>query len=70
MAHAVWNIVGGVVLGGVSLADDYPSLYSMTPSENVILSGGSCMIEGSIVVLVVNIALMLIFFCRYQKVRS
>lgn len=67
MAHAVWNVVGGVILGGVSLADDYPSLYSMTPSENVILSGGTCRIEGSIVVLVVNIALMLIFFHRAKK---
>lgn len=67
MAHAVWNIVGGIVLGGVSLADDYPSLFSMTPSDDVILSGGTCKIEGSVVVLAVNIALMLIFFHRAQK---
>ena len=67
MAHAVWNIAGGIILGGVSLADDYPSLYSMTSSNNVILSGGVYEIEGSIVVLAVNIALMLIFFYRYKK---
>lgn len=67
MAHAIWNIVGGIVLGGVSLADDYPSLYSMTPSDNVILSGGICKIEGSVVVLVVNIALMLIFLRSPRK---
>lgn len=67
MAHAIWNIVGGIVLGGVSLADDYPSLYSMTPSDNVILSGGTCKIEGSVVVLVVNIALMLIFLRSARK---
>lgn len=67
MAHAIWNVVGGVILGGVNLADDYPSLYNMTSSENVILSGGACRIEGSIVVLVINIILMLFFFHRYKK---
>lgn len=61
MAHAIWNIVGGVILGGVSLADDYPSLFNMTPSKNALLSGGSCKIEGSVVVLILNIALTLIF---------
>ncbi|MGI6178038.1 MAG: CPBP family intramembrane glutamic endopeptidase [Eubacterium sp.] len=67
MAHAVWNIVGGIILGGVSLAEDYPNLYSMTPSSDIIFSGGSCKIEGSIVVLVINIALMLIFYFCYKK---
>lgn len=67
MAHAIWNVAGGVILGGVNLADDYPSLYSMTSSENVILSGGTCRIEGSIVVLVINIILMLFFIHRYKK---
>ena len=61
MAHAVWNIVGGVILGGVSLADDYPSLFNMTPSTNALLSGGSCKIEGSVVVLVLNVVLTLVF---------
>ncbi|MCI6754718.1 MAG: type II CAAX endopeptidase family protein [Lachnospiraceae bacterium] len=67
MAHAAWNIIGGVILGGVSLADDYPSVFSMAPSENVILSGGSLRIEGSIVVLIMNIALALIILARNQK---
>jgi membrane protease YdiL (CAAX protease family) len=67
MAHAIWNVVGGVILGGVNLADDYPSLYSMTSSENVFLSGGTCRIEGSIVVLVINIIRMLFFIHRYKK---
>lgn len=67
MAHAIWNIIGGVILGCVNLADDYPSLYSMTSSGNVILSGGSSRIEGSIVVLVINIALMMFFFHHYKR---
>ena len=61
MAHAVWNMVGGVILGGVGLADDYPSLFNMTPSTNALLSGGSCKIEGSVVVLVLNVVLTLVF---------
>ena len=32
MAHAVWNIVGALFLGGVSLADDYPHLLTLTSS--------------------------------------
>ena len=30
MAHAVWNIVGSLYLGGVSLADDYPQYKLQT----------------------------------------
>lgn len=67
MAHAIWNIIGGVILGVVSLADDYPNMLNLTSSKNVILSGGSYRIEGSIVVLVINIALMLIFINRCNK---
>lgn len=67
MAHAIWNIIGGVILGIVNLADDYPSLYRMALSENVILSGGSSRIEGSVVVLVINIALTMFFFHRYKR---
>jgi membrane protease YdiL (CAAX protease family) len=67
MAHAIWNIIGGVILGGVSLADDYHNMLNLTSSKNVILSGGSYRIEGSIVVLVINITLMLIFINRCNK---
>ena len=67
MSHALWNIIGGLILGGVRLADDYPSFITMTPSKNQILSGGDCMIEGSVVVLIVNIILILIFYKRYKN---
>lgn len=67
MSHALWNIIGGLILGGVRLADDYPSLITMTPSNNQILSGGDCMIEGSVVVLIINIILILIFYKRYKN---
>ena len=52
--HFLWNSVGGIVLGGVSLADDYPHVFDVAFSGNPLLSGGSCKIEGSIVVLLLN----------------
>lgn len=44
--HFLWNGVGAIILGGVSLAEDYPHLFNMVISGNSILSGGSCKIEG------------------------
>lgn len=67
LAHTIWNIVGAIILGGVSLADDYPSLYSMASSGNEILSGGNYKIEASVVVMVINIALTILFYVQYRK---
>lgn len=66
-AHATWNIIGGIVLGGVSLADDYPHIFNMEPSGNAILSGGNYMIEGSIAVLVINVLLFTLFSVKRRK---
>lgn len=46
--YFLWNGIGALVLGGVSLADDYPNLLITTFTGNEILSGGVCKIEGSI----------------------
>ena len=59
--HAIWNGIGSIILGGVSLADDYPHLLNVTFNGNDILSGGVCKIEGSIVVLVINIFMIGVF---------
>ena len=61
MAHTVWNIFGALVLGGVSLADDYPNIFTMTPSGSKLLSGGEYKIEASIVVLILNTVLAVLF---------
>ena len=69
MAHVIWNIIGALILGGVSLADDYPSVLTMTASANKLLSGGAYKIEASIVVTILNVVLIGIFYIRYQKTK-
>ena len=65
--HFLWNGVGAIILGGVSLAEDYPHLFNMVISGNPILSGGSCKIEGSIVVLFMNLILMIGFVVAKKR---
>lgn len=65
--HFLWNGIGAIILGGVSLADDYPHLFNMVISGNPILSGGNCKIEGSIVVLFMNLILMIGFVIAKKK---
>lgn len=60
MAHFMWNAIGALVLNGVSLAEDYPHLFITVFVGNDIFSGVQCKLEGSIVVLVINI-----FFVTY-----
>lgn len=60
MAHFMWNAIGALVLNGVSLAEDYPHLFITAFTGNDIFSGGQYKLEGSIVVLVVNM-----FFVTY-----
>lgn len=67
MAHAIWNIVGALFLGGVNLASDYPHMLTMQASANTFLSGGEYKIEASVVTLILNIVLMVFFFIRYLR---
>ena len=61
--HFLWNGVGAIILGGVSLAEDYPHLIS----GNSILSGGGCKIEGSIIVLLMNLIFIVGFIMANKK---
>lgn len=61
LMHFLWNCVGAVILGGVSLAEDYPHVLSLIFFGSEILSGGMCKMEGSIVVFVLNIIFTGIF---------
>lgn len=68
--HFLWNGIGALVLGGVSLADDYPNLLITTFTGNEILSGGVCKIEGSIIVLFVNVILIVLFMILKSREES
>ena len=65
--HILWNGIGALVLGGVSLADDYPNLLITIFTGNEVLSGGVCKIEGSIIVLFVNVILIVLFIFVKNK---
>ena len=65
--HFLWNGVGAIILGGVSLAEDYPHLFNIVISGNPLLSGGSCKIEGSIVVFIMNLILTIRFVNSKKK---
>lgn len=65
--HFLWNGVGAIILGGVSLAEDYPHLFDMTIHGNPILSGGSCKIEDSIIVLFMNLAFLIGFVAAKKR---
>ncbi|MBK3495542.1 CPBP family intramembrane metalloprotease [Viridibacillus sp. YIM B01967] len=59
IAHFIWNIVGAIILGGISVASDYPNLLDSTFQGNSLISGGIYKIEGSIIVLIVNLILII-----------
>jgi hypothetical protein len=61
IVHFIWNAIGAIILGGVSLADDYPHLLNSVFQSNSLVSGGDYKIEGSIVVLIVNMILIVVF---------
>ena len=58
IAHFAWNLVGGIVLSGVVLADDYPSIFQISLSGSPLMNGGVAKIEGGIVVLLLNLVLI------------
>lgn len=61
MMHFIWNAVGALILGGISVADDYPHILTMEFMGNPLISGGIYKIEGSCIVFVLNILLIAIF---------
>ena len=66
VVHAVWNIAGSL-LGCVSLASDYPVLINCTITGDKIISGGIYKLEGSIIVLLVNIVNIIVFIIVMNK---
>ena len=65
--HFLWNSIGAIILGGVSLAEDYPHLFNMTFGGDQLLSGGIYKIEGSVVVFVLNVLMIIGFIVAKKK---
>ena len=68
--HFFWNTVGAIILGGVSLAEDYPHVLTTVFSGSAFLSGGIYKMEGSIVVLFLNLILIAVFMVLHTKKRK
>lgn len=68
--HFIWNTVGAIILGGVSLAGDYPNLLINTFQGNSLISGGAYKIEGSIIVSIANLTLIVFLLLLNKKGNS
>lgn len=67
LMHFSWNTIGRL-FGIVSLADDYPSMFNVKISGTNLLAGGDVGLEGSIIVLIINIIMILtLLYCLKYK---
>lgn len=69
-AHAIWNILGGIVFGVVSLADDYPKIIETDLIGPWFISGGSMGLEGSAITLFVTCGLCALMFALMYRMSS
>jgi membrane protease YdiL (CAAX protease family) len=67
LVHFIWNSVGCLIFGVVSLSDDYPNILNSVLTGSDLLSGGTAKIEGSIVVSIVNAILILFMVFLLNK---
>ena len=58
VAHYIWNLMVGIVINGIVLAEDYPSIRQVSLQGTPLVTGGAAKIEGSIVVLGINLVLI------------
>ena len=66
-AHFAYNAVSSLVLGSLSLYAEKPYLLKFTFSGNKILSGGSVRLEGSIIMLIAQLAICVYFIVKLRK---
>ena len=69
-AHFFYNLVSSFVFGSLTVSKDYPTLLNILWSGNKYLSGGDNKIEGSIILLAVNLALCAYFIIKLRKRKS
>ena len=71
IVHFIWNGIGCLVFGVVSLAGDYPSIWNSIISGSPLFSGGSAKIEGSIITFIMNVLLivLMVYLLKKQKAK-
>lgn len=70
IVHFIWNAVGAIIFGGVFLASDYPNLIINTFQGNTLISGGLYKIEGSIIVSIANLILIVYLLVLNKRKRN
>lgn len=68
--HAAWNLLGGLVLGAIPLAEDYPSVLMVRfHTENPLSGNGS--VEASPLVLIIHLALLAaLLYPKYRPLHT
>ncbi|MDR2656781.1 MAG: CPBP family intramembrane metalloprotease [Oscillospiraceae bacterium] len=61
LAHFIWNGAGGILMNGVQLASDYPSMFDIALMGPTLFSGGLYKLEGGLFVALLNAAGILLF---------
>jgi membrane protease YdiL (CAAX protease family) len=67
LVRFLWNGIGGLVLGLVSLDSGYPSVWNSVMTRNDLLSGGSAKLDGSMIALFVNVLLIAFMSLQIKK---
>ncbi len=68
--HFIWNAAGGLVFGIIPLAEDYPSILQGSFEGSPLWSGGEAGLEGSAIVLIVNLLLIAFVSRRIRRRKS
>lgn len=69
-AHFFYNVISGFVIGSFTVSKDCPVLINTVWSGNKYIAGGDNKIEGSIILLAVNLALCAYFIIKLRKRKS
>lgn len=69
IVHFIWNCVGSIGVGLISVAEDYPVLWNFSITGRKLISGGLMKLEGSIVVTAINFILVIII-CFVKRHRD
>lgn len=69
-AHFFYNLISSFLFGSLTVSKDYPTLLNILWSGNKYLSGGDSKIEGSIILLALNLAICAYFIIKLRKRKS